>query len=113
VIERWSEGAADESMAEEILVDLADLIHGHPWWRARAALTLDLLGRLGIYPPAQVLDAGCWKPWSGAAITFWAWISPGGRSSSSTARADAWWRPTWLNPSARLLQRVTPCWPWT
>jgi len=59
VIERWSEGAADESMAEEILVDLADLIHGHPWWRARAALTLDLLGRLGIYPPAQVLDAGC------------------------------------------------------
>src|SRR5271157_4879252 len=59
VIERWSEGAADESMAEEILVDLADLIHGHPWWRARAALTLDLLGRLGIHPPAQVLDAGC------------------------------------------------------
>ena len=59
MIERWSEGAADESMAEEILVDLADLIHGHPWWRARAALTLDLLGRLGIHPPAQVLDAGC------------------------------------------------------
>ena len=59
MIERWSKGAAGESMAEEILVDLADLIHGHPWWRARAALTLDLLGRLGIHPPAQVLDAGC------------------------------------------------------
>jgi 2-polyprenyl-3-methyl-5-hydroxy-6-metoxy-1,4-benzoquinol methylase len=59
VIERWSEGAADENMAEEILVDLADLVHGHPWWRARAALTLDLLDQLGIHPPAQILDAGC------------------------------------------------------
>jgi len=59
VIERWSEGAAAESMAEEILVELADLIHRHPWWQARAALTLDLLRRLGIDPPAQVLDAGC------------------------------------------------------
>jgi SAM-dependent methyltransferase len=59
VIERWSEGPADQSMAEEILVDLADLVHGHPWWRARAALTLDLLKQLGVHPPAQILDAGC------------------------------------------------------
>ena len=59
MIEHWSEGTAGDNMAEEILVDLANLIHGHPWWQARAALTLDLLDRLGIHPPAEVLDAGC------------------------------------------------------
>ena len=59
MIERWSEGVAADSMAEEILVDLADLIRRHPWWQARARLTLNLLARLGIRPPAQILDAGC------------------------------------------------------
>jgi 2-polyprenyl-3-methyl-5-hydroxy-6-metoxy-1,4-benzoquinol methylase len=59
VIERWSEGVADHSMAEEILLELGDQIRAHPWWRARAALTLELLSRLAIRPPARVLDAGC------------------------------------------------------
>ncbi len=59
MIERWSEGVAADSMAEEILVDLAGLIERHPWWRARAALTLSLLARLGIQRPARILDAGC------------------------------------------------------
>ncbi len=59
MIERWSEGDTADSMAEEILVELADLIGRHPWWRARAALTLNLLARLGIRRPARVLDAGC------------------------------------------------------
>jgi SAM-dependent methyltransferase len=59
VIERWSEGAAGESMAEEILVELVGAVRRHPWWRARAAITLDLLTRLDINPPAEVLDAGC------------------------------------------------------
>ena len=59
MITRWSEGPADENMAEEILVEQADRVGRHPWWRARAALTLALLGRLGVRPPARVLDAGC------------------------------------------------------
>jgi SAM-dependent methyltransferase len=59
VIEHWSAGNADENMAEEILIALAGRVRRHPWWRARAALTLDLLARMGINPRARVLDAGC------------------------------------------------------
>ena len=59
MIARWSEGVADENMAEDILVELGALIRRHPWWRARTRLTLGLLGRLGVAPPARVLDAGC------------------------------------------------------
>ena len=59
MIETWSEGIADDNMAEEILVGLADAVRRHPWWRARARLTLALLDRLGVRPPARVLDAGC------------------------------------------------------
>jgi 2-polyprenyl-3-methyl-5-hydroxy-6-metoxy-1,4-benzoquinol methylase len=59
VIERWSEGTADDNMAEQILVELSDLVRRHPWWKARTSLTLSLLGRLGVTPPARVLDAGC------------------------------------------------------
>jgi len=46
-------------MAEEILLELPEIIQCHPWWRARAALTLALLDRLGVRPPATVFDAGC------------------------------------------------------
>ena len=59
MIARWSEGIADANMAEDILVDLGALIGRHPWWRARTALTLELLDRLSIRPPARILDAGC------------------------------------------------------
>jgi 2-polyprenyl-3-methyl-5-hydroxy-6-metoxy-1,4-benzoquinol methylase len=59
VITTWSEGIAGESMDEDILVDLAPLIRRHPWWWARSALTLALLERLGVKPPARVLDVGC------------------------------------------------------
>jgi SAM-dependent methyltransferase len=59
VIECWSEGVASAGMSEDILVELADTITRHPWWRARAALTLSLLESLGIRKQAQVLDAGC------------------------------------------------------
>jgi 2-polyprenyl-3-methyl-5-hydroxy-6-metoxy-1,4-benzoquinol methylase len=59
VIEHWSEGIADLNMAEEILVDLAETIRRHPWWQARAALTLALLKTLQVAPPARILDAGC------------------------------------------------------
>jgi SAM-dependent methyltransferase len=59
VIERWSQGVADAGMAEEILLELGEWIRAHPWWLARAALTLRLLSQLGIAPPARVLDAGC------------------------------------------------------
>jgi 2-polyprenyl-3-methyl-5-hydroxy-6-metoxy-1,4-benzoquinol methylase len=59
VIESWSQGDAANYMNEEILVALAGIIGRHPWWQARGALTLNLLARLGVHPPAQVLDAGC------------------------------------------------------
>ena len=59
MIERWSGGTADDNMAEDILVDLGDLVRRHPWWRARADLTLRLLRDLKVAPPARVLDAGC------------------------------------------------------
>jgi SAM-dependent methyltransferase len=59
VIECWSQGIADDNMAEEILVELDHLVRRHPWWQARAALTLELLRELGVEPPARVLDAGC------------------------------------------------------
>ena len=59
MIECWSHGNADENMAEAILTDLGDVVRRHPWWRARAALTLRLLERLDVRPPARVLDAGC------------------------------------------------------
>ncbi len=59
MITRWSDGIADANMAEDILVDLGGLIAVHPWWEARAELTLALLRRLGIRPPMRVLDVGC------------------------------------------------------
>jgi 2-polyprenyl-3-methyl-5-hydroxy-6-metoxy-1,4-benzoquinol methylase len=59
VITTWSEGIADENMTEAILVELAPLVRAHPWWRARARLTLALLRQLGVRSPARVLDAGC------------------------------------------------------
>jgi SAM-dependent methyltransferase len=59
MIERWSRGDPDEHMPEEILVDLAGIIRRHPWWQARAALTLELLDDLGLRPSAWVLDVGC------------------------------------------------------
>lgn len=59
MIERWSAGIADQNMAEDILIDLGPIVRRHPWWQARARLTLRLLADLQIKPPAQVLDAGC------------------------------------------------------
>jgi SAM-dependent methyltransferase len=59
VIERWSEGIAGETMPEEILLDLAAIVGRHPWWQARARLTLRLLNDLGLKAPARILDAGC------------------------------------------------------
>ena len=59
MIERWSEGIAGENMPEEILLDLAAIVDRHPWWRARARLTIRLLRDLDLKPPARVLDAGC------------------------------------------------------
>ena len=58
MIDRWSEGSADDNMAEAILVELGGLIRKHPWWKARSSLTLRLLDRLEIRPPSRVLDAG-------------------------------------------------------
>ena len=59
MITSWSEGIADEHMDEGILLELGAIVRRHPWWRARANLTERLLDRLGVRPPARVLDAGC------------------------------------------------------
>jgi 2-polyprenyl-3-methyl-5-hydroxy-6-metoxy-1,4-benzoquinol methylase len=59
MIRAWSEGNADDNMSEDILVDLMALVRRHPWWRARARLTIDLLKARGVHPPARILDAGC------------------------------------------------------
>jgi 2-polyprenyl-3-methyl-5-hydroxy-6-metoxy-1,4-benzoquinol methylase len=59
VIERWSAGCADQNMAEDILLELGPIVRQHPWWRARARLTLRILKDLHFSPPARILDAGC------------------------------------------------------
>lgn len=59
MIQTWSQGVADENMSEDILMDLAGIVRRHPWWHARARLTIRLLQKHGIHPPASVFDAGC------------------------------------------------------
>ena len=59
MITTWSTGLADDNMDEGILVDLASIVARHPWWHARARLTVALLEQLGVKPPARILDAGC------------------------------------------------------
>jgi cyclopropane fatty-acyl-phospholipid synthase-like methyltransferase len=59
VIATWSVGATDTNMPGDILTEQTELIRLHPWWQARARLTLALLDLLGVRPPARVLDAGC------------------------------------------------------
>jgi 2-polyprenyl-3-methyl-5-hydroxy-6-metoxy-1,4-benzoquinol methylase len=59
MITQYSRGHADDHMAEDILVELAAVVRAHPWWQARADLTLALLRQRAINPPARVLDVGC------------------------------------------------------
>ncbi len=57
MIETLSRGRADDNMAEDILLDLEEIVRRHPWWRARSRLTLDLLADLGVRAPRA-----CWTP---------------------------------------------------
>jgi 2-polyprenyl-3-methyl-5-hydroxy-6-metoxy-1,4-benzoquinol methylase len=59
MIEEWSSGVADDNMSEDMLLELRGLVRRHPWWQARAILTIELLRRHGVNPPASILDAGC------------------------------------------------------
>jgi SAM-dependent methyltransferase len=59
MIEEWSAGVADVNMDEALLTELGSLIRPHPWWQARARLTIELLRRNRVIPPAHILDAGC------------------------------------------------------
>lgn len=59
MIAEWSEGVAEEHMAEAILLELGEVVRRHPWWQARGELTRAILRNLGIRPPARVCDAGC------------------------------------------------------
>ena len=59
MITTWSQGAPEENMDEEILVQLSDIVARHPWWAARTDIVLALLETLKIRPPANILEAGC------------------------------------------------------
>lgn len=59
MIDRRNSGVAADNMDEAILVELRTIVGRHPWWHARARLTLRLLEDLGVRAPATVLDAGC------------------------------------------------------
>jgi SAM-dependent methyltransferase len=59
MLEQWTKPDAATAMPPGILTGLGPLVRKHPWWRARARFTRDLLQRCGIGPPAQVLDVGC------------------------------------------------------
>lgn len=59
MIQTWSRGDPSKNMPDDILVELGSIIRRHPWWLARAELTLALLDQQGIGPPASVLDVGC------------------------------------------------------
>ncbi len=88
MIETLSRGRTDDNMAEDILLDLDAIVRRHPWWRARALLTLDLLADLGVSPPSGVLDAGC-----GWGVTFHALERRG-------------YRVVGLDVSRRMLERL-------
>lgn len=59
MIATWSKGDVEAGMPEDLLLDVARLVERHPWWYARARLTVALLRRAQVHPPARVLDAGC------------------------------------------------------
>ena len=58
MIARWSEASPTRTWPR-ISSSSCRARRRHPWWRARHRLTLALLARLGVRPPARVLDAGC------------------------------------------------------
>jgi SAM-dependent methyltransferase len=59
MIVTWSKGAADDNMPEAMLVETLARVRRHPWWSARAKLAIAVLTRLGITPPAKIMDVGC------------------------------------------------------
>lgn len=59
MITTWSKGDAEAGMPEALMLDVATLVDRHPWWHARARLTVALLRRAQVHPPARILDAGC------------------------------------------------------
>lgn len=65
MIATWSAGAAGAYLDAGALAEQCQLVSRHPWWQARANLTLALLGQLGIRAGARVLDAG-----TGWGVTF-------------------------------------------
>lgn len=59
MIVSWSSTAPPTNMPESILLETGAIVRHHPWWEARAALTIRLLQGMDIRPGARVLDAGC------------------------------------------------------
>jgi SAM-dependent methyltransferase len=88
MIETWSTGVADDSMSEDLLVELSDTVRRHPWWVARANLALTLLRQNSVRPPAHVLDVGC------------------GWGTNLVALENAGYRVSGLDISRRALERI-------
>lgn len=59
MITRWSSGAPETNMGEELLTGVIDIARKHPWWHARARLAIRLLRTFDVRAGAFVLDAGC------------------------------------------------------
>jgi SAM-dependent methyltransferase len=59
MITSWSRGSAEDNMDEDILVQLSGIVSRHPWWTSRSNIALALLNELCVFPPADILEAGC------------------------------------------------------
>ena len=88
MIVQWSSGSAEDSMWEDILSSLAGTVSRHPWFQARARMSVALLRELGVLPPARILDAGC------------------GWGTNLLALERAGYRPIGLDISGRSLERL-------
>ena len=88
MITSWSQGNADECMPEEMLVGTLAKARRHPWFHARAHLTLALLKSLGVRSPALIMEVGC------------------GWGLNLTALEDAGYRVAGMDISRRILDKI-------
>lgn len=88
MITTWLKGDRDVGMPEDLLMEVVRLVDQHPWWHARARLTVSLLRQAQVHPPARVLDAGC-----GWGVTL-------------TYLENYAYRPVGLDISKQILERI-------
>ncbi len=59
MIESWSSTVSDDGMDDSLLLSCHAQVARHPWWRARTALVMAWLRRLGLGSHSTILDVGC------------------------------------------------------